>query len=72
MVYDIEFICQAVGRAEALAQDTYSLVGDNLASIVERVEALYRELAIVPRPDGYRIRENGGDIVHEYRERQNA
>jgi hypothetical protein len=75
MVYDIELISRAGGRTAALAleQEIYSLVGDSLASIIERAEELYRELAIVPRPDGYRIRESGGgDIVHEYREKQNA
>ena len=66
MVYDIEFIRQIDGKAEALALDIIQLVADGIAGIVEQAEALYRRLDTLPRPDGFRIRESGGSIVHEF------
>lgn len=68
MIYDIEFIRDASGNAAARALDVVSLVGDGLAAVVEQAQELYRKLDTVPRPDGFLIRESGGDIVHEFHE----
>jgi hypothetical protein len=68
MVYDIEFIRRVDDRAEALALDIIKIVGDNLASVLARAEELYRSVDTVPRPNGYRVREVGGAIVHEFTE----
>jgi len=73
MVYDIEFIRAVDGKAEALALEVISLVGDHLKAVIQRAEELYQKLETVPRPDGYRIREAAdGDILHEFREAQHA
>ena len=73
MVYDIEFIRDIEGKAEALALEVVSLVGsESLAAIIHRAEELYHTLDTVPRPDGYRIRENCGEIIHEFHKPQHA
>ena len=66
MVYDIEFIRRVDGRAEALALDIIRIVGKSLSAVIGRAEELYRTIDTVPRPDGFRIREAGGMIVHDF------
>ena len=70
MVYNIEFVRHIDGKAEARALDVISLVGDAIAPIIERAEELYRNADMVPHPDGYRIRDADGEIVHEFNEVQ--
>jgi hypothetical protein len=55
--YDIEFIRRIDGKAEAVALDVVRLVGDKIASVIAEANELFKKLAVVPRPDGYRIRE---------------
>jgi hypothetical protein len=67
MTYEIEFIHHLDGQAEALAMDAVRLIGDGgIAAAITAAEQLFRELDIVPHPDGFRIRESDGAIVHEY------
>jgi hypothetical protein len=68
MMYNIEFIHHVEGQTEALALDVISLVGDGISAVIEQAEGLYRKLDTVPRPEGFRIRESGGEIVHEFHE----
>jgi hypothetical protein len=67
MVYDIELIHRIDGKAEALALDMIRLVGDGLAAVVIQAEELFRKFETVPRPDGFRIVENGV-VVYEFAE----
>ena len=71
MVYDIEFIRRIDGKAEALALDMVRLVGDHLTAVVIQAEELFRKFETVPRPDGFRIVENGV-VVYEFAEKPNA
>ena len=66
MVYHIEFIRQIDGKAEALALDVIRLVADEVTAVIQQADQLYRRFDTVPRPDGFRIRDNEGSIVHEY------
>lgn len=68
MVYDIEFIHRVDGKAKELALDVVRVVGDSLASVVTRAEELFRAVDTVPRPSGFRIREAGVGVVHEFYE----
>jgi hypothetical protein len=68
MVYDIEFIRQVDGQAEALALEVIRLVGDRIAVVIELADDIYRRHDRAPRPDGFRIRDNDGAIVHEFLE----
>lgn len=70
MVHDIEFIRHIDGKAEALALEVISLVDDGITAIIERAKELYSDANTVPRPDGYRIRDADGKIVHEFHEIQ--
>ncbi len=72
MVYDIEFIREVDGKAEELALEMVQLVADGIAGIIERAEELYRKLDTLPRPDGFRVRDETGAIVHEFHEPQRA
>jgi hypothetical protein len=72
MEYAIEFICRIDGKAEELALGFARLVGDGVAGIVAEAEALYRSFDTVPRPDGFRIRDTAGKIIHEFYEREHA
>ena len=72
MVYDIEFIRAVDNKAEELALDIIQLVADGIAGIIEQAEQLYRKLDTLPRPDGFRIRDDVGVIVHEFHEPQPA
>ena len=72
MVYDIEFIRQIDGKAEALALEVIRLVADQIAVVIEQASELYRRQDTVPRPDGFRIRDSDGAIVHEYLEPERA
>ena len=70
MVYDIEFIRRTDERAEALGLGVISLVGERIDIVIEEADALYRKHETVPRPDGYRIRDADGVIVHEFDEKK--
>jgi hypothetical protein len=72
MVYDVEFIRRIDGQAEALALDVVRLIADGLAGVIAHAEDLYRKVDTVPRPDGFRIREGDGAIVHEFYEAPNT
>jgi hypothetical protein len=66
-MYEIEFVRHLDGQADALAIDAVRLIGDgSIAAAINAAEQLFRELNVVPRPDGFRIRERDGAIVHEY------
>jgi hypothetical protein len=67
MVFDIEFIRRIDGKAEMIAQEAISLVGESLAMVTAQARDLYRRFEAVPRPDGFRIIENGA-IVYEFAE----
>jgi hypothetical protein len=67
MVFDIEFIRRIDGKAEMIAQEAISLVGESLAIVTAQARDLYRRCEAVPRPDGFRIVE-GGAIVYEFAE----
>jgi len=67
MMYKIEFIRHLDGQVEAPVIDAVRLIGDGgIAAVVTAAERLFRELNTVPPPDGFRIRESDGAIVHEY------
>ena len=72
MVYDIEFIRHVDGKAETLALHVIKLVGENVAEVVAQTERLFKQLGVVPRPDGYRIRGDDGVVVYEFPEPSNA
>lgn len=72
MVYDIEFIRRVDGKAEALAVDVVRLIGDGIAAVIAQAEELYRHTETVPRPDGFRIREDEGAVVYEFMEMPEA
>ena len=67
MVYDIEFIRRIDGKAEMIAQEAISLVGESLGTVTTQARDLYRRFEAVPRPDGFRIIESGA-IVFEFAE----
>jgi len=67
MVYDIEFIRRIDGKAEMIAQEAVSLVGESLAVVISQARDLYRRFEVVPRPDGFRIVESGA-VVYEFAE----
>jgi len=66
VVYDIEFIRRLDGTPETLALGVVRIVGHGIGSVIDRAEELFRSSDTVPRPSGFRIRENGGEIVHEF------
>jgi hypothetical protein len=70
--YDIEFIRRIDGKAEAVALEVVRLVGDTIASVIAEANELFKKLAVVPRPDGYRIREGDGTVVYEFVEAPDA
>jgi len=65
LIYDIEFIRRIDGKAEALALDVIRLVADKVTAVIQQADQLYRRFDTVPRPDGFRIRDNEGAIIHE-------
>jgi hypothetical protein len=72
LLYDIEFIRRVDGNAEAVALDVVRLVSDTVASVIAEADELFKKLAMVPRPDGYRIRESDGSVVYEFVEAPDA
>src|SRR2546423_14144223 len=58
MVYDIEFIRRVDGKAEMMAQDIVRLVGEQLSEVIIKANELFRQIALAPVPDGYRVRES--------------
>jgi len=65
MEYAVVFFRRIDDRAEEMALGIVSLVADGIAGIVA-AEALYRSNHTVPRPDGFRIRDGAGEIIHEF------
>jgi hypothetical protein len=66
MVYDIEFIRLVNGKAETLALDMARLVSDGVTNVIIKADELFRQIAVAPRPDGYRIRETDGPVIYEF------
>jgi hypothetical protein len=66
MVYDVEFIRRVDGKAETLALDMVRLVSESFDNVIIKANDLFRQLAVVPHPDGYRIRESDGAVVYEF------
>jgi hypothetical protein len=71
MVYGIEFIRRIDGKAEMIAQEAISLVGESLAMVIAQARDLYRRFEAVPRPDGFRIVESGA-VIYEFAESPNT
>ena len=72
MEYAIEFIRRIDGKAGELGLGVVGLVADGIGGIVAEAEALYRGLGTVPRPDGFRVRDGAGNIIHEFYEPEHA
>jgi hypothetical protein len=72
MMYAIEFIREVDGNAAEQALGVTQLVSDGIMGVVEQAEALYRKLDTIPRPNGFRIRDDDGATVHEFHERETA
>jgi hypothetical protein len=72
MVYDIEFIRRVDGKAQTLALDIVRLVSEGVTDVIIKADELFRQKAVAPRPDGYRIRENDGPVVYEFLEATNT
>jgi hypothetical protein len=51
-----------------LALEGIRLVGDKITVVIEQANELYHRHETVPRPDGFRIRDSEGGIVHEFYE----
>jgi hypothetical protein len=66
MVFNIEFICRADGTGETLTLDMLTLIGEDIASVIAEANGLYQKVNTVPRPEGFRIREEGGSVVYEF------
>ena len=66
MVYDIEFLRRVDGKAETLALDMVRLVSQALTDVIVKTDELFQQIPVLPRPDGYRIRESDGPIVYEF------
>jgi hypothetical protein len=66
MVYDIEFIRRVDGKAETLALDIARLISESLTDAIIKANEVFRQTAVAPCPDGYRIRETDGPIVYEF------
>jgi hypothetical protein len=65
---DIEFGLVAAmqrGRARTLTLDMLTLDGEDVASVIAEANALYQKVDAVSRPEGFRIREDGGSVVYE-------
>ena len=58
-----------VGREEGHRR---ILVGDTIASVIAEADELFKKLTVVPRPNGYRIRESDGSVVYEFVEAPDA
>ena len=65
MLYDVEFIRLVDGKAETLALDIVRLASDSLTDVIVKADELFRHVAVLPQPDGYRIRDSGGAVVYE-------
>ena len=68
MVYDIEFIRRVDGKAEMIAHEMVRLIGEQVVEVIIKANELFRQIAVSPRPDGYRIRETDGPVVYEFLE----
>jgi hypothetical protein len=47
-----------------------TLIADTLVGVISQAKDLYERTDLLPRPDGFRIREGGGDVIYEFREPQ--
>ena len=66
MVYDIEFLRRVDGKAETLALEMVRLVSQGLTDVIVKADELFQQIPVLPRPDGYRIRESDGPVVYEF------
>ena len=66
MLYDVEFIRRVDGKAETLALDMVRLARDSFTNVIVKADELFRHVAVLPQPDGYRIRDSGGSVVYEF------
>jgi hypothetical protein len=71
MLYDIEFIRRIDGKAEA-AVGVVRLVSDKVALVIAEADEMFKKRTVVPRANGYRIREINGSVVHEFVEASDA
>ena len=72
MEYDIEFLRRVDGKAEMMAHDIVRLVGEQLAEVIIKANKLFRQIAVAPVPDGYRVRESDGSVVYQFLHRPNG
>ena len=72
MVYDVEFLRRVDGKAEMMAQDMIRLAGEQLTEVIIKANELFRQIAVAPVPDGYRVRESNGSVVYEFIHEPNA
>jgi len=49
-----------------VAQDIVRLVGEQLTEVIIKANELFRQIALAPVPDGYRVRESDGSVVYEF------
>jgi hypothetical protein len=66
MEYDIEFLRRVDGKAEMMAEEIVRLVGEQLAEVIIKANELFRQVAVAPVPDGYRVRESDGSVVYQF------
>jgi hypothetical protein len=66
MVYDIEFLRRVDGKAEMIAHEVVRLVGEQLTEVIIKANELFRQIAVAPIPDGYRLRGSDGSVVYEF------
>jgi hypothetical protein len=72
MEYAIEFIRRMDDKVKEMSLGFAILVADGGAGIIAEAEAQYRNFNTVPRPDGFRVRDRAGNIIHEFYEREHA
>src|SRR5215212_3879792 len=65
MVYDLEFLRRIEGKAEMMAQDFGRLIGEQLTEVIIKPNELFRQIAVAPIPDGYRLRGSDGSVVYD-------
>ena len=66
MLYDVEFVRRIDGKAETLALDMIRLASDSFTNVIVKADEVFRQIAVLPQPDGYRIRDSGGTVVYEF------
>jgi hypothetical protein len=48
------------------AQDIGRLIGEQLTEVIIKANELFRQIAVGPIPDGYRLRGSDGSVVYEF------